>query len=232
MSKIVKIFCIVVVCPIIFCACNTKERKAEKLIRSELSRTLYDYDSYKPIETKVEVAKRNMYNDTACWRLGQELANAIDYMEGFFDETTDAMEHMTDWGKPSYYSSSYSDRQYYKWKKKFGDAILATIATKSVCWSIARELKDSINAIDTTEVVGWEVSHSFRCKTKGGSSDIGHYRYVISHDFKEVYICDKNDDDDDVVRGVLLGVQTGKFETMLDGFTTTLSDLAKTAVSH
>lgn len=30
--------------------------------------------------------------------------------------------------------------------------------------------------------------HDFRCKTKGGDLEIGHYRYVISKNFKEIIL--------------------------------------------
>ena len=53
---------------ITFFSCQSKEEKAIKLIQNELSKTLYDYESYSPIETIVTEAKQNIYNDTTFWR--------------------------------------------------------------------------------------------------------------------------------------------------------------------
>lgn len=57
-------------------------------------------------------------------------------------------------------------------------------------------LQDSINNLDTNKVIGWEVTHRFRCKTRGGQASIGDYRYIISPDFKTVLWHEDTDDDD------------------------------------
>lgn len=175
-------------------SCKSKEKKAEELIRTELSKTMYDFDSYQPIETKVSVAKCGMFNDTACWRLGKTLAYGMEQFLEYKEKIEEARAHMNIWGRPSYYSSSYSDNQYYKYKAQGEDAVALAMASLLVNKQIADELKDSINALDTTQVIGWEVIHDFRCKTRGGSPEIGHYRYVISRDFKTVYICEDTED--------------------------------------
>ena len=183
-------YCLIVVVPLLICSCKSNEDRAEELIRTELSKTLYDFESYQPIETKVSVAKCNMYNDTACWRLGENLAYGMEQFLEYKEKIEEARDHMSIWGRPTYYSSSYSDNQYYKYKAKAEDAVTHAMAALLVNKQIADELRDSVNALDTTIVIGWEVIHDFRCKTRGGSPEIGHYRYVISRDFKNVYICE------------------------------------------
>ncbi len=189
MKQIVHYFLIIAV-SLLVCSCKSKEERAEELIRTELSKSLYDFDSYKPVETKVSVAKCNMFNDTACWRLGKTLAYGMEQFLEYKEKIEDAREHMSIWGSPTYYSSSYSDNQYYKYKAEAEDAVTHAMAALMVNKQIADELRDSVNALDTAQVIGWEVVHDFRCKTRGGSPEIGHYRYVISKDFKTVYICE------------------------------------------
>lgn len=183
-------YCLIVVVSLLMYSCKSKEDRAEELIRTELSKTLYDFDSYQPIETKLSVAKCNMYNDTTCWRLGKTLAYGMEQFLEYKEKIEDAKDHMNIWGRPTYYSSSYSDNQYYKYKAQAEDAVTRAMASLLVNKQIADELKDSVNALDTTQVIGWEVVHDFRCKTRGGNPEIGHYRYVISRDFKTVYICE------------------------------------------
>lgn len=183
-------YCLIVAVSFLMYSCKSKEDKAEELVRTELSKTLYDFDSYQPIETKVSVAKCNIYNDTACWRLGHTLAYGMEQFLEYKEKIEDAREHMSIWGRPTYYSSSYSDNKYYKYKAEAEDAVTHAMAALMVNKQIADELRDSAIALDTTRVIGWEVIHDFRCKTRGGSPEIGHYRYVISKDFKTVYICE------------------------------------------
>ena len=61
---------------------------------------------------------------------------------------------------------------------------------------IAEGLKDTLQIVNTEKIVGWEVKHRFRCKTKGGHSTIGDYRYVMDEDFEKVLIHEDMDDDD------------------------------------
>lgn len=55
---------------IFMAGCQSKEEKAEEFIRNNLSKTLYDFESYQPIETTVTEAKLTMYNDTTCLKKG------------------------------------------------------------------------------------------------------------------------------------------------------------------
>ena len=100
----------------LFAACKSKEEKAAELIRNELSKTLYDFDSYQPIETSVIEAKMNAFNDSSCWKKGAVLAYGMQKLLKYMDMYKDAKEHMEIWGKPTYYSSSYSDNRYYKYR--------------------------------------------------------------------------------------------------------------------
>lgn len=51
---------------------------------------------------------------------------------------------------------------------------------------MGKSLQDSIAKLDDKKIIGWEVRHRFRCKTRGGHATIGDYRYIISADFKEI----------------------------------------------
>ncbi len=62
--------------------------------------------------------------------------------------------------------------------------------------STAKSLKDTLQTVDTEKIVGWEVKHRFRCKTKGGYSTIGNYRYVMDENFKEILIFEDTDDEE------------------------------------
>lgn len=192
-----RILFIIMASAILLSGCKSKEEKAAELIKDELSKTLYDFDSYQPIETIVIEAKANAYNDSACWRRGAALAYGMQKMVEYINQASEAKDHMDIWGEPSYYSSSYSDRQYYKYKRERDEAMDKAQQIGLLCKNIASEIKDSVSYLDTTMVIGWEVSHRFRCKTRGGNSTIGDYRYIIDKDFKNVLLREDLDDDDD-----------------------------------
>lgn len=192
-------------------SCQSKEEKAEKLIRSELSKTLYDFESYQPIETTVTEAKMTMFNDSECWENAAALAYGMEKVSEYIEETQTAQEHMTIWGRPSYYSSTYSDNQYYKYKREYEENLKKAENTLEACRSIATELKGQIAKLDTAKVIGWEAKHRFRCKTKGGDPTIEDYRYVLDKDFKTI-IFQEDTDDETAIRDILNAVVNGAFD--------------------
>lgn len=54
-----------------FCllGCKSKEEKAEELIKKSLFQSLYDFDSYSPIETIVKEAYEIPKNDSALFNI-------------------------------------------------------------------------------------------------------------------------------------------------------------------
>lgn len=199
---------------IVLVGCQTKEEKAAELIRNELSKTLYDYESYSPIETIVTEAKLTEYNDTICWKQANILLYAFKQATESLDEVKNAKEHMEIWGAPTYYSSTYSDNQYYKYKKEWTSKMEIAKSNWELVKRLSANLKDSIQALDKNKIVGWEVKHRFRCKTKGGSATIGDYRYVIDKNMKKVLIYEDVDEDDyKQIRELVQAAMDGTFES-------------------
>lgn len=205
-------YVIIGVITILMVNCQSKEDKAAEFIKNELSKTLYDFESYQPIETIVTEAKMTMYNDSACWNKAALLAYGMKKATEHLKESEDAKEHMEIWGRPSYYSSTYSDNQYYKYKKECEENLEKAKSAYNICIIIAGELKEQIAKLDTAKVIGWEVKHRFRCKTRGGNSAIGDYRYILDKDFKTVILQeDADNDDESAIRDALKAVVDGDF---------------------
>ncbi|WP_455524175.1 hypothetical protein [Porphyromonas endodontalis] len=194
-------------------SCQSKEEKAAEFIKNELSKSLYDFESYQPIETIVTEAKMTMYNDSACWENAAALAYGMKKTREYLGKVEDAEKLMDIWGRPSYYSSTYSDNQYYKYRKEYDENLEKAESTYETCKSIAAELKKQIAKLDTAKVIGWEAKHRFRCKTRGGNSTIGDYRYVFDKDFKTIFLEEDLDgEDESAIRDALNGVVAGEFD--------------------
>lgn len=185
---------LIVLSVLTFSSCKSKEEKAADLIKNELSKSLYDFESYEPIETTVSEAYNTAYNDSTCHQLARITAYAMKEASDAFDEANEAKEGMDIWGPPTYYSSSYSDNKYYKYKSTYEKKTEEALTAYSVFQAIGKSLEDSIKALDTSKKIGWEVKHRFRCKTRGGNYSIGDYRYVIDKDFKKVIFYDDTDE--------------------------------------
>ena len=49
---------------LLLCSCQSREEKVAELIKQEMFKTLYDFESYEPIETKIDSAFTSIYTDS------------------------------------------------------------------------------------------------------------------------------------------------------------------------
>lgn len=59
-----KLLLLLVTTSIFLVGCKSKEEKAQEAIKKEMFKTLYDFNSYEPIETKVDSSFYSIYTDT------------------------------------------------------------------------------------------------------------------------------------------------------------------------
>lgn len=199
--------------PLFFSSCKSKEDKAAELVKNELSKTLYDFESYEPIETKVLEAYETAYNDTTCFRQALAISYIMEKTSKAFEEAKDAKERAEIWGPPTYYSSSYSDSQYRKYLDEAKEKAEEGLKGYELLKTMGSALEDSIKVLDDKKMIGWEIKHRFRCKTKGGQNTIADYRYVVDPDFKTVYFYEDTDDNEykqarEVIEAALKGELT------------------------
>lgn len=187
---------IVFVVSMISLSCSSKNDKADRLIKERMSKTLYDFASYDPIETIITEAKASLYTDTTCWLMGNILYYIAEQAIKYKDQVIEAKEYMDIWEPSSYYSSSYSDSKYEKYKSEYLDAKANFLTAMDFCKKISDTLRDKVSQLDGSKTVGWEVVHKFRCKTKGGYATIGNYRFVIDKKFKHILIEEDMDSDE------------------------------------
>ena len=184
-------------------SCKSKEEKAAELIKQELSHVLCDFGSYEPIETVVTEAKHIPINDSACVN---KALDAIAYHELAVEYAKDgksSLEMMNIWGKPTRYSSSYSDNRYYENKYEFVDAVKKANTCIKKYNSSIDDLKIMMKNTNPSETLGYNVEHSFRCKSKGGIWLIEHYRFIVDKKIKKIiFYVDEKDEISDFIKSV------------------------------
>jgi hypothetical protein len=163
--------------------CKSKEEKAAEMIKKELFKTLYDFDSYQPIETKVDSAFYSAYTDSMVLKHGYMLNQLIKEINKAVEEVKDAREIMDIWGIDTY--SSYGRSKYYEARDKAKEAL-----NKGNIYSKMMDLEsDTIRLLSRNikhDFCGWKATHKFRCKTKGGNPSIGNYIYFFDKNMKHI----------------------------------------------
>lgn len=82
--------------------CKSKEDKALEVIKNQMFQTLYDFESYQPIETKIDSAFLSIYTDSAIIRHGYIINELLEKVNKAFDEINEYKNSMEIW------SDSYS----------------------------------------------------------------------------------------------------------------------------
>lgn len=165
-------------------SCQSREKRALKLIDKQMFKELYDYKSYEPIETKVDSAYTNPYEDSTVRAIGYRIYAIKEVANDKMDEIHEAQSSMNIWSDmyTSYGSSEYTDAKN-KWNEAHDD-VTDLIARWKKC-------NDSIKFIASElphKFIGWKVTHKFRCKNKGGQPDLATYVYIMDKRMKKVIL--------------------------------------------
>ena len=159
-----------------FVQCKSNEDKANELIDEYMFNRLYDYESYQPIETNIDSAFHTIYNDST----------AISYAKDILFHA----QKLIDMDEARHKRLGLSS-----WRFMYAYKPLSTLSIHPINWAdsvnafyVANATQHLISLYDTidNEFIGWEVTHKFRCKSKGGYYDISHYVFLIDKDFKTI----------------------------------------------
>lgn len=164
-------------------SCKSKEEKAAELIKDEMFKTLYDFESYQPIETKIDSAFYSIYTDSTILKHGYLINELLKEANIKLEEVKDAQQTMDIWGTDSY--SSFGKSKYYDAKEK-ADKYIKEVdfylklmnAESDTIQQLAQKIKPTF--------CGWKATHKFRCKTKGGNPTIGNYIYYFDKKMKHI----------------------------------------------
>lgn len=167
-------------------SCKSREERAQETIRNEMFKTLLDYESYEPIETKVDSLKYDIYGDTTVFDLVFKLRVMDELYAKYDEEYNEAKETYDRWNNYSVYYSSYA----YNRRKSASDDMQKALLGKMVAEGVREQYEDTLLILSQNysgELYGWRVSHRFRCKTKGGTPSISDYVYFMDKKCETIY---------------------------------------------
>lgn len=182
MKKIILLF---VLLPIFITSCEqTKEAKAEKVIKKYLKETMDDYGSYSPVSfseltianTKWEVPKE----------LDPELEKLVEVTEkinrsGFsnINVNSDADDILKGLKKMSTEKN----------KKKAEKDMIKKIENWKTLWLEFKHYQDIIYASKKSfqpEFIGWKMTHKFRAKNRMGGTELNELEFQFDKDITKV----------------------------------------------
>lgn len=181
-------------------SCQNREEKAAELIKQEMFRTLYNFESYEPIETKIDSAFTSIYTDSVIKSYAYIARAFLDDVQENLDKIKDDRSTMEIW------SDSYSSLGRSKYNEALKNCGERLNKTKKYM-EVVNNYMDSIKIISSnfkSEFYGWKADHKFRCKNKGGNFDLGNYIYVFDKKMNSIiYKEDMDDDSNDKIKKII-----------------------------
>ena len=176
----------------IIVSCKSKEDKALELIDKQMFQTLYDYESYQPVETKLDSAFTSPYYTDSILAMVMLYDQYQDKADEYKEEADDAKSTMEIWSD-SY--TSYARTRYYDARDKWIDNTVLYFKNSKFAVSALMMAAEAIKDFKP-EYCGWEVYHKYRCKSKGGHALLSEAIYIVDKDVKNIIQTIDLDDDD------------------------------------
>ena len=173
-------------------SCKSREDKALELIDQQMFQTLYDYDSYQPVETKVDSAFTSPYYSDSILALVMIYDEYQKRADDYKDKADDAQSTMEIW-EDSY--SSYARTRYREARTKWIDNTISSITEHKKALTAILMASEAIRDFKP-EYYGWAVYHKYRCKSKGGNALLCEAIYIVDNDIKSIIKTIDIDDDD------------------------------------
>ena len=177
------------------CSSPSNEEKANKLIDQYMHENLYDYESYESIKTTVDTLYADVFFDSYAYEFAKQGRLSLSKCNEYGDQMESAQRSMDIW------SDSYTSYGRSQWNKAHEEMTnylqkgrAELIKTLTAMIDIL-DREEEINEKKSGKVEGWKVYHKFRCKTKGGNSDIGEYYFMIDKEMSKIKTVYDIDDD-------------------------------------
>ena len=170
------------------CTTQPKEETALALINDYMFKTLYYYDDYQPIETRIDSAIHTPFNDTTIMRYAARIielrALADDYQEQF-DRANEVFNIFGNEGTRNH-------------RDPFREMMNATDNLISVLGQSAK-YDDSIRLVGRSifpDFMGWAVTHKYKFKSKGGAVMTSNKLFIMDKDLTKIVNVFNTEDDD------------------------------------
>lgn len=193
--KVKSIF-IIAVSLLILTACGpSQEEKAQKMAANYLKGVLYHFDSYEPLQTRVDSSFVSLSCDKEAIELTLDMLKLFQLAEEYAHKVENAESSMDIWA-PDGFSSTYSRGEYRRAKNERDENQRLLDKTKDRIQTQFEKIKTRQSAIDDGNFNGWMVYHKFKSLNGARTLDLfGEYIFFCDKDFNVESAYSKEDYD-------------------------------------
>lgn len=184
------------------CSCGkSQEEKAQSMAANYLKGVLYHYDSYEPLQTKVDSSFVALSTDKEAIELTLDMLKLFQSAQGYADKVENAESSMEIWS-PSGYSSAFSKGEYRRAKEERDSNQELLDKTKDRIHKQFSKIKSRQSYLEAEAPLkmgdfdGWKVYHKFKSLNGAGTLDLfGEYVFFCDKDFNVESAYSKEDFD-------------------------------------
>lgn len=191
---------------LVLVACGqSKEQKAEALIKESLKKYLYKPETYKPVETKIDSAFAP-YDDPAFFEALAKLESINSEYEDLNEKAKREKSSMAIWSGP--YQSLFGKEEYQQAKEKYDDANakIEKLITQG------KKLSDKIETILKADrkFIGYKATHNYRADNNAGETLIGNAVFFFDENISEITFSMEAEDYNQIQEAI------GQFEELIE----------------
>ena len=176
-----KIFYLAFVAVVMAACGQSKEQKAEALIKESLKKSLYKPETYKPVETKVDSAFAP-YDDPAFFEELAELGKMNSEYADLEEKAKHAKSSMSIWSGP--YMTAYGKNEYQEAKEEYDEA---NTKIEKLKVKGRKQYEKVVNMLqEDRKFIGFKAVHNYRADNNAGNTLIGNSIFFIDKNFEEV----------------------------------------------
>lgn len=184
------------------CSCGkSQEEKAQSMAANYLKGVLYHYDSYEPLQAKVDSSFVALSTDKEAIELTLDMLKLFQSAQGYADKVENAESSMEIWC-PSGYSSAFSKGEYRRAKEERDSNQELLDKTKDRIHKQFFKIKSRQSYLEAEAPLkmgdfdGWKVYHKFKSLNGTGTLDLfGEYVFFCDKDFNVESAYSKEDFD-------------------------------------
>ena len=197
-----KLLTVIAASLLILSACGpTQEEKAQSMVANYLKGVLYHFDSYEPLQTKVDSLFVSLETDEEAIKLTLDMLKLFQSAQEYADKIEMAESSMEIWS-PSGYSSAFSKGEYRRAKEERDSNQELLDKTKDRINKQFSKIKSRQSYLEAEATLkmgdfdGWKVYHKFKSLNGAGTVDLlGEYVFFCDEDFNEKSAYSKEDYD-------------------------------------
>lgn len=197
-----KLLTVIAASLLILSACGpTQEEKAQSMVANYLKGVLYHFDSYEPLQTKVDSLFVSLETDEEAITLTLDMLKLFQSAQEYADKIEMAESSMEIWS-PSGYSSALSKGEYRRAKEERDSNQELLDKTKDRINKQFSKIKSRQSYLEAEATLkmgdfdGWKVYHKFKSLNGAGTVDLlGEYVFFCDEDFNEKSAYSKEDYD-------------------------------------